>query len=86
MSRPTRMTEGAYDLGHGQFLRPFGNDLLWSHPECQSWHRVDVSSGKAHRISAGGIDDLERLTIEGSLQCPIGVGHGFIRDGSWVPA
>lgn len=87
MTGEPRDTEGAYDLGSGHFLRPMNGDLIWSHPKCRSWHHVDVSSGEKHRVAAGSVNDLEHLTIVGSLLCPVGTGsHGFIENGRWRDA
>lgn len=69
------------DIGHGVQVWWAGLELLWKHPECRAWSRIELG-GTHHRLI-----DLDPLTLEPSLLCPQGCGkHGFIRKGRWVPA
>lgn len=83
------MTNGR-DLGNGhRWMFDDRGDGMWHNGVCRPWHRVDLTSGTRHRISAGGPDDLDHLTIEGSIMCvcPERSGHhGWVRDGRWVDA
>lgn len=70
-------------LGNGvTFAFLEDGDAIWGHPECRSYHLVDLTSGEKHQLIS-----RDPLHIEASLLCPLGTGaHGFIRNGKWVPA
>ena len=82
----------AVHIGHAVLIDwdADGRGFLWHHPECKPWaflRFVPDPKSTGHQLTDGGPDDMERLTIEGSLLCPMGCGkHGFIRDGQWVAA
>jgi hypothetical protein len=87
---------GTIDIGHGIALRwdSDGRGLIWHHPSCRAWSSLrfvpDLSS-TGHRLVSGGPDDLEHLTIAGSLLCPRRDAcpsrcHDLITNGRWVPA
>lgn len=70
-----------------------GAGIVWKHPplpQCHAWawlyFKPDQRS-TGHVLKAGGADDLEHLTIGGSLLCPGGCGtHGEIKNGRWIPS
>jgi hypothetical protein len=73
-------------MGSGVAIRwdEDGRGFLWRHPGCRSWASLSFAPGlcTGHRLVCA-----DPLTVEGSLLCPMGCGaHGFIRNGSWVPA
>jgi hypothetical protein len=80
------------DIGHGIriMFETDGCGIFWAHAGCRGWFPLRFApdpQSTGHRLSAGGKEFPERLTIEGSLLCPKGCGaHGFIRDGKWVAA
>lgn len=80
------------DIGNGVTIRWFDdrNGLLWRHPGCRAWSYLYFQphpNSTGHALIAGGPNDLEHLTIQGSLLCPGGCGaHGLITNGRWVPA
>lgn len=80
---------GIVDLGHEVYLRWYsdGRGFIWHHPTCRAWSSLKFDlMGTGHVLTSGGPDD-PKITIQGSLLCPMGCGfHGFIRDGKWVPA
>jgi hypothetical protein len=79
------------DLGHGIALRwdADGRGFMWHHPACRAWATLRLApdpKSTGHRLEAGGMDDVQHLTIGGSLLCPMGCGtHGVITNGRWVP-
>lgn len=80
--------EYGHDLGGGhRWLWDQNGDGLWQHPGCSSWHRVDLTSGTAHRARTGGKQaPLVLLSVEGSLLCERTSTHGFVVNGRWVDA
>lgn len=94
------ITEAFWDIGGGHHLAwgedlwgaedPTAEDLYWVHPDherCSGWHRIDVSSGQFHEITAGGRGlQKEHLTVVASVLCPESGEHGYITRGRWVSA
>lgn len=82
-----------------QVLRP-GPDrtpprrLLWWHIADSNNPRFHIELGDVccggtaanHAITAGGPDDLKKLTLDPSLISPVCGRHGWIREGRWADA
>ena len=74
------------DIGHGIVIAKFtfcGElEFLWKHHGCRCGYPVFLQPdprSTGHRALAGSADDLEHLTVEGSLLCPVGCGaHGLV--------
>ena len=80
---------GDHDLGSGVVIHwdADGRGFAWRHPACRAWATLRFQPDPAstgHQLVRGGPDDTTRLTIVGSLLCPMGCGtHGVIEDGRW---
>jgi hypothetical protein len=80
---------GEHDLGGGVVIRwdADGRGFAWRHPACRAWATLRFQPDPAstgHQLVRGGPDDTARLTVGGSLLCPMGCGmHGVIEDGRW---
>lgn len=80
---------GVHHLGLGVFLRwdADGRGFIWHHPACRPWATLRLKpdpQSTGHELVAGGPEDMEHLTIQGSLLCPMGCGlHGVIEGGRW---
>ena len=83
---------GTHDLGHDIVIRwdEDGGGIQWHHPACRAWATLRFKpdpKSTGHELVAGSPSDTARMTVEGSLLCPMGCGtHGLIRNGRWVPA
>lgn len=80
------------DIGHGVLIwwDLDGKGFKWRHPKCRPWavlRFMPDPDSTGHVLKSGGPTDMGRLTIHGSLLCPMGCGtHGFIENGLWRPA
>jgi hypothetical protein len=84
--------DGAIDIGHGVQIvaTADGKGIYWRHPGCRPWFFLYFKPhprSTGHVLVAGSPQDLEHLTIQGSLACPKGChAHGLIENGRWKPA
>ncbi|HSX23366.1 MAG TPA: hypothetical protein VLE97_11385 [Gaiellaceae bacterium] len=82
---------GDHELGDGVAVRwdSDGRGLAWKHPACRAWATLRFAPDPAstgHTLLRGGPADTARLTIGGSLLCPMGCGtHGVVENGRWRP-
>lgn len=84
---------GQRDIGHGVQIAPLedGTGIVWKHPGCRCWYSLRFkpdSRSTGHTLDEGSVDDLDALTIGGSLACPRAPeckAHGHIRRGRWEP-
>jgi len=79
------------DIGDEHFISwdDDGLGLLWHHPGCRPWAHLSFKpfQSTGHVLVDGSPERPERLTIRGSLLCPMGCGdHGFIELGRWRAA
>jgi len=78
-----------HDLGGGVVIRwdSDGRGIAWTHPACRAWATLRFTpdpSSTGHALVRGSPTETDRLTIGGSLLCPMGCGmHGVIEDGRW---
>lgn len=84
----TATDSSEHDLG-GIVIRwdEDGQGFAWRHPACRAWATLRFwpdPASTGHRLTRGGPKDVDKLTVVGSLLCPMGCGtHGAIEDGRW---